>query len=222
MHAGKLSEISNEFTLDISSKSNHPKCVHLHVLLTLKMTLILCLGHLTRSKNNISEYNSEKVLPRFCQFVGVGWTEDILTDNHVDVLSPTQLDRIYHQTTVGLLFEMVDLMEKRLKMFEISTNSDSFAYLSKQSAFSCSCIKETWLMLVQIISERPKDIWSNISILFETFLPNVNNISSDGYEHNSCQLQLEVKELPLKLGFWLLQNVVPLSQLSVTGKTTLV
>ncbi len=220
MHAGKLSEISKDFTLDISNKSNHPKSVYLHVVLTLKMTIILCLGHLTRSKNNTSENNSEKVLPRFYQFVGLGWNAEILTDNHVDVLSPTQLDRIYHQMTFGLVLEIVELTEKRLKMFEISTNSDSFAFLSKQSAFSCSCIKEICLMLVKIFSERPKDIWSNVAILFETISSNLNNLlnESPSYEHNSCQLQFEAKEFPIKLSFWLLHNIVPLLQLSATGK----
>lgn len=216
LHAGKLREISNDFTLDISNKCNHPKSVHLHVVLTLKMTVILCLGHLKRSKNNVTENNCEKVLPRFCQFVGWGWSEDILTDNHVDVLSPTQLDRIYHQTTLGLLFEIVELIEKRFEMFEILSNSDSFAYVSKQCCFSCSCIKETCLILVHILSERSKDFWSNISILFSSSTK-CEFPKNEKFEHNSCQLQFEVKEFSLKLGFWLLQNIVPLSQISSIG-----
>ena len=35
---------------------------------------------------------SDKILPRFSQFVGTGWSDEILFENHVDSLSTQRLD----------------------------------------------------------------------------------------------------------------------------------
>jgi hypothetical protein len=36
-------------------------------------------------------------LPRFCHFVGAGWADDVMLDNHVDTLSARQIERLFRQ-----------------------------------------------------------------------------------------------------------------------------
>ena len=227
LHAGKLSDLPPEVFSDTSSKSNSPNSVLLHVVITVKWTILACLGYLSRSKNEILQTNSDIILPRFSQFVGHGWSEDVLFENRVDVLSVTQLDRLYRQVSFGLMFELTEMSERRLKMFEISSNSDSFSLSSKHSAFSCSCFKEIWLMLINVSAQRPKDFWTNFSSLFESvstnsFLSNNLPIEDVGFEQNSSQLQFARKEFSFKISFWMIHNLAPLSQLSSTGSKLLV
>lgn len=223
LHAGKLTDLSLDILFDGSNKSSSPNSVLLHVILTIKWTVLTCLGYLARSKNKNLETNSDIILPRFSQFVGRGWSEEILFENRVDVLSLTQLDRLYRQVSFGLMFELTEVSEKRLKAFEISSNSDSFSLGSKHSAFPCSCFKEIWLMLVHASAHKPKDFWSNFSLLFETVSTSsfpINNlpiVDDFGFEKNSSQLQLPRKEFSFKISFWMIHNLAPLSQLSPSG-----
>ncbi len=170
---------------------------------------------MARSSKVIENVMEDKFLPRFYQLAGTfGWSGDVLIDNHVDVLSKDQLDRLFRQMTFGLVRELTEIAEKRMKNIESSNSGVDFAAVSKRSAFSCSCVREMWLMLHHLYAERPKDFWSYFSTLFEVS----NNQKADNkFEKNSLQIQFPYREFSLNLSFWLLLNIAPLSQLSASG-----
>ena len=211
-----LNDFSPELLPNNSNNSSNPTIAALfHITISTRWTILLCLGYMARSKNAIENVVEDKFLPRFYQFVATfGWSGDVLIDNHVDVLSREQLDRLFRQVAFGLIRELTEMAEKRMKHFESSTSGVDFAAISKQSAFSCACVREMWLMLHQVYAERPKDFWSNLATLFEVS----NNLKVDNkFKQNSLQIQFPYREFSLNLSFWLLHNIAPLSQLSASG-----
>ena len=147
LHVGKLSDIPDDILPDGWTRVQSPNCSLLHIKLTTKWTVVACLGFLSRAV--AIESKPEVILPRFTQFVGHGWAAESLSGNQVDSFSLPQIDRLYRQVTFGLLFELTEVSERRMKMFETSSNSRSFALTSNYSAFSCSCLKVI----------NPDDLW---------------------------------------------------------------
>ena len=172
------------------------------------------------ARSKVIEGCSDKILPRFSQFVGTGWSDEILFENHVDSLSTQQIDRLCRSVTVGLLFELVQISERRLAKYETTSNSESFAVSLKCPGCPCSCFKELWIMLIQTCNQQQRGFWSSFSILLfgSSKISSTNNLPNDSFDHNSSQLQFECKEFSFKLLFWLTFNIAPLVKISTTGK----
>lgn len=63
--------------------------------------------------------------------------------------------------------------------------SSSAAALSNASAFSCSCEKGVWLMLLQIFLEKKLNFWQQLNPLFEYLISESNTPTTDLQDSNS-------------------------------------